>query len=82
LIPFGLAPFAVCRSLCSYPYSKLKAMNVGGTVECLRMATAGAELASCHFVSSTSVFDSPFYMEQSYQDGVPEDDDLEGASPE
>jgi L-aminoadipate-semialdehyde dehydrogenase len=73
-------PFGVCRSLRSYPYSKLKAMNVGGTVECLRMATAGAELASCHFVSSTSVFDSPHYMEQSYQDGVPEDDDLEGAS--
>lgn len=40
-----------------YPYSKLKPMNVNGTIEAMRMATSGKEMASFHFVSSTSVFD-------------------------
>jgi L-aminoadipate-semialdehyde dehydrogenase len=40
-----------------YPYSQLKAYNVGGTVEALRLATSGSKLAAFHFVSSTSVFD-------------------------
>ena len=59
-----------------YPYSKLKPMNVGGTIECLRLATCGEELASMHFVSSTSVFDSPHY--EGMMDAVPEDDQLDG----
>lgn len=61
-----------------YPYSKLKAANVGGTVEALRLATAGTELAAVHFVSSTSVFDSSYYVEQLVE--VPESDALQGGS--
>lgn len=61
-----------------YPYSKLKPMNVGGTVECLRLATCGTELASVHFVSSTSVFDSAHYMGRS--ELVSEDDPLDGGA--
>ena len=59
-----------------YPYSKLKPMNVGGTVECLRLATMGKDLASMHFVSSTSVFDSPHYDNSMVK--VSEDDQLDG----
>ena len=61
-----------------YPYSKLKPMNVGGTVECLRLATCGAELASVHFVSSTSVFDSPHYMGRNQL--ISEQDPLDGGA--
>ena len=58
-----------------YPYSKLKPMNVGGTAECLRLATAGSTVASVFFVSSTSVFDGSHYAQFTE---VPEDDALEG----
>eukprot|EP00039_Didymoeca_costata_P013486 m.205781 g.205781 ORF g.205781 m.205781 type:complete len:984 (-) comp15790_c0_seq1:3659-6610(-) len=61
-----------------YPYSKLKPMNVGGTVECLRLGTCGKSLAAVHFVSSTSVFDSPAYTNR--LEPVSEDDDLSGGS--
>ena len=46
-----------------YPYGKLKPMNVGGTVEGLRLATTH-HVKPFHFVSSTSIFDSPYYMQQ------------------
>ena len=58
-----------------YPYEKLKAANVGSTVELLRLATVG-ELKPLHFVSSTSVFDSDFYI--NLNEKVREDDDLTG----
>lgn len=61
-----------------YPYSKLKPMNVSGTAECLHLAACGNDLASVHFVSSTSVFDSPHYFRSS--DGVSEDDPLDGGA--
>eukprot|EP00040_Diaphanoeca_grandis_P023592 m.128593 g.128593 ORF g.128593 m.128593 type:complete len:1288 (+) comp29345_c3_seq1:30-3893(+) len=59
-----------------YPYSKMKATNVQSTVECLRLATMGETLASTHFVSSTSVFDSAYYMERAGP--VLESESLEG----
>ncbi|EGD72477.1 hypothetical protein PTSG_11594 [Salpingoeca rosetta] len=46
-----------------YPYSKLKAANVQGTSEILRLACIGEELIKVIFVSSTSVYDSPTYMQ-------------------
>ena len=61
-----------------YPYSKLKPMNVGSTVEILRMATAGAKLAAVHFVTSTSVFDSPHYL--ALTEDVQESDNLAGGA--
>eukprot|EP00911_Craspedida_sp_UC1_P002465 UC1_evm2s1834 len=49
-------------------------MNVGGTAEVLRMATAGSTLASVHFISSTSVFDAPPYLRRARD--VSEEDTL------
>eukprot|EP00054_Salpingoeca_dolichothecata_P011596 m.64349 g.64349 ORF g.64349 m.64349 type:complete len:1290 (+) comp19542_c0_seq1:69-3938(+) len=46
-----------------YPYSRLKPMNVSGTVQALQLAVAGKKVAAVHFISSTSVFDSPHYMQ-------------------
>lgn len=61
-----------------YPYAKLKAANVLSTIECLRLATRGKTLASVHFVSSTSVFDSNYYMDRNQS--VLESEDLDGFS--
>eukprot|EP00043_Microstomoeca_roanoka_P019450 m.219113 g.219113 ORF g.219113 m.219113 type:complete len:1307 (+) comp16996_c4_seq1:173-4093(+) len=47
-----------------YPYSKLKAVNVQGTVEIIRLSCSGREAIPLYFVSSTSVFDSPHYVKQ------------------
>jgi thioester reductase-like protein len=41
-----------------YPYQLLRAANVGGTVEVLRLA-ARTRLKPVHFVSTVSVFDAP-----------------------
>eukprot|EP00730_Choanoeca_flexa_P002676 TRINITY_DN11128_c0_g1_i1.p1 TRINITY_DN11128_c0_g1~~TRINITY_DN11128_c0_g1_i1.p1 ORF type:complete len:749 (+),score=225.20 TRINITY_DN11128_c0_g1_i1:35-2248(+) len=61
-----------------YPYSKLKPMNVNGTIEAMRLATAGKNMASFHFVSSTSVFDSWHYINMTTP--VLESDDLSGGA--
>jgi thioester reductase-like protein len=46
-----------------YPYSRLKATNVGGTEECLRLACAG-KAKLFHHVSSFSVFDNPSHFDR------------------
>ncbi|KAJ3196901.1 large subunit of alpha-aminoadipate reductase [Irineochytrium annulatum] len=63
-----------------YPYHKLRAANVLGTLWGLRMATEG-RLKPFHFVSSTSVLDTRHYVRKFLDVGkaVPESDDLEGA---
>jgi len=38
------------------PYSQLKAANVGGTHEVLRLATAGGKIKTVHHISTLSVF--------------------------
>lgn len=43
-----------------YPYSALKAANVIGTQEVLRLACLG-KVKPVHYVSSVAVFESPFY---------------------
>ena len=43
-----------------YPYQILRAANVAGTVEILRLATQ-TRIKPLHFVSTVSVFDSPEY---------------------
>ncbi|KAI9362960.1 hypothetical protein DFJ73DRAFT_811755 [Zopfochytrium polystomum] len=63
-----------------YPYSKLSAPNVHGTLWALKLACT-RRLKPLHFVSSTSVLDTRSYIRK-YLDagkGVPESDDLEGA---
>ncbi|KAJ1548360.1 large subunit of alpha-aminoadipate reductase [Cladochytrium tenue] len=65
-----------------YPFSKLKAPNVLGTVWALRLACAGGRLKALHFVSSTSAIDTRHYIRHfldAGRGGVPESDDLEGA---
>lgn len=47
-----------------YPYQMLRAANVGGTIEVLRLATQ-SKLKPLHFVSTISVFDSPEYLVKS-----------------
>jgi L-aminoadipate-semialdehyde dehydrogenase len=67
-----------------YPYQKLRAPNVLGTLEALRLA-ADQRIKPFHFVSSTSVLDTDHYVRESDlrrergQDGVLESDDLEGS---
>ncbi|KAG0019723.1 large subunit of alpha-aminoadipate reductase [Entomortierella chlamydospora] len=67
-----------------YPYPKLRAANVIGTLQGLKMAST-YHTKSFHFVSSTSVLDTAHYIElsdalaDSNNRGVPETDDLEGA---
>jgi L-aminoadipate-semialdehyde dehydrogenase len=56
-----------------YPYSKLKAANVCGTLETLTLACTH-HLKPLYFVSSTSVLDTPNYVER--QGVVMESDDL------
>ncbi|KAF7980317.1 hypothetical protein HWV62_39118 [Athelia sp. TMB] len=64
-----------------YPYEKLRAPNVLGTLTALELAGTGRAKALV-FVSSTSAIDAEFYVQLSDQSegrGVPESDDLEGA---
>ncbi|KAF9329744.1 large subunit of alpha-aminoadipate reductase [Podila minutissima] len=67
-----------------YPYPKMRAANVLGTLQGLKMAST-YHTKSFHFVSSTSVLDTAHYGELSdaladtTNRGVPETDDLEGA---
>ncbi|CAO3703787.1 unnamed protein product [Rhizopus stolonifer] len=59
-----------------YPYSQLYAPNVLGTLWGMRLASEHKQ-KSFHFVSSTSVLDTPYFIEQGAY--VSEDDNLEGA---
>ncbi|KAF9438801.1 large subunit of alpha-aminoadipate reductase [Entomortierella beljakovae] len=67
-----------------YPYPKMRAANVIGTLQGIKMAST-YHTKSFHFVSSTSVLDTAHYIElsdalaDSKNRGVPETDDLEGA---
>lgn len=68
-----------------YPYANLRAANVLGTIETLRLCAAGkAKLYA--FVSSTSVLDTNHYVQESERivssggAGISEDDDLAGSS--
>ncbi|KAG0202727.1 large subunit of alpha-aminoadipate reductase [Mortierella sp. GBA30] len=67
-----------------YPYPKMRAANVMGTLQGIKMAST-YHTKSFHFVSSTSVLDTAHYGElsdaltDSNCRGVPESDDLEGA---
>ncbi|KAG0224444.1 hypothetical protein B0O80DRAFT_495528 [Mortierella sp. GBAus27b] len=68
-----------------FPYPKLKAANVLGTLQGIKMASTG-HTKTFHFVSSTSVLDTAHYGELSDSlgnsnevRGVSETDDLEGA---
>lgn len=59
-----------------YPYQQLRAPNVIGTLWAMRLASS-EKPKSFHFVSSTSVLDSPHYI--NLTEPVSEADDLEGA---
>ncbi|KAI9280255.1 L-aminoadipate-semialdehyde dehydrogenase [Umbelopsis sp. AD052] len=67
-----------------YPYQHLRAPNVIGTLEAMKLATEHHQ-KSFHFVSSTSVLDTQHYVELSdaltekHGHGVLESDDLDGA---
>ncbi|CAD6887048.1 unnamed protein product [Tilletia controversa] len=75
-----------------YPYSRLRAANVGSTLACIQLATIG-KAKSFTFVSSTSALDTEHYVRlsdslaqsnatvdgQKPLAGVPEADDLEGS---
>ena len=67
-----------------YPYPKMRAANVMGTLHGLKMAST-YHTKSFNFVSSTSVLDTAHYSElsdalaDSSRNGVPETDNLEGA---
>ncbi|KAI8821825.1 uncharacterized protein EV422DRAFT_586674 [Fimicolochytrium jonesii] len=62
-----------------YPYHKLRAANVLSTLWCLRLATT-THVKPVHFVSSTSVLDTPHYVRKlDTGTRVYEDDDLMGA---
>ncbi|EJD54724.1 alpha-aminoadipate reductase Lys1p [Auricularia subglabra TFB-10046 SS5] len=59
-----------------YPYEKLRAANIIGTLVALRLAATGRPKMLC-FVSSTSALDSDYYVR--LPGAVSEDDPLEGA---
>jgi L-2-aminoadipate reductase len=67
-----------------FPYSKLKAANVTGTLTALSLATTGRSKLFT-FISSTSAVDTEHYVRLSDKIigsgglGVPETDDLEGS---
>ncbi|KAL9936398.1 hypothetical protein V8E36_004466 [Tilletia maclaganii] len=76
-----------------YPYSKLRAANVGSTLACIQLASIGKP-KTFTFVSSTSALDTDHYVhlsdtlaqrsssasaEEKALVGVPESDDLEGS---
>ncbi|KAF9559061.1 large subunit of alpha-aminoadipate reductase, partial [Mortierella alpina] len=66
------------------PYDKVRAANVLGTLQGIKMAST-YHTKSFHFVSSTSVLDTEHYrrlsdvLAQTGERGIPETDDLEGA---
>lgn len=68
-----------------YPYSKLKAPNVQGTIDAMELCAVGRPKTFV-FVSSTSVLDNDYYVQLSDRlcsegkAGIPESDDLEGSS--
>ena len=68
-----------------YPYSKLKAPNVQGTIDAIELCAVGRP-KNFVFVSSTAVLDNDHYVRLSDRlcnegkAGVPEDDDLSGGS--
>ena len=72
-------------TLLRYPYSKLKAPNVQGTIDALKLC-AHDRPKTFVFVSSTSVLDNEHYVQLSDQlcgegkAGIPESDDLQGSS--
>ena len=59
-----------------YPYQQLRAANVIGTLWGMKLAS-NQKPKSFHFVSSTSVLDTPHYV--NFAGPVPETDDLEGS---
>ncbi|OMJ17629.1 L-aminoadipate-semialdehyde dehydrogenase [Smittium culicis] len=63
-----------------WPYEKLRAPNVLGTVEALKIASSH-HLKPLVFVSSTSALDTPHYVRvgEASPNGVSESDDLEGS---
>jgi L-aminoadipate-semialdehyde dehydrogenase len=68
-----------------YPYERLKAANVNGTIEIIRMAAGGKKLKPIHYISTTSVFDSQGYSNLSdvYEDtDLPYHEDLNGGYPQ
>lgn len=68
-----------------FPYSKLKAPNVQGTIDAMDLCAIGRPKTFV-FVSSTSVLDNDYYVQLSDRlcgegkAGIPESDDLEGSS--
>jgi L-aminoadipate-semialdehyde dehydrogenase len=69
-----------------YPYEKLRSANVLSTLTALELASTGNP-KSFVFVSSTSAIDTEHYVQLSdslsndaNRRGIPESDDLEGAS--
>lgn len=67
-----------------YPYSKLKAPNVQGTIDALELCSIGRAKAFV-FISSTSVLDNEYYVQLSDRLcsegklGIAESDTLEGS---
>ena len=68
-----------------YPYNHLRATNVQGTIEALKLCSSG-KAKRFVFISSTSVLDAPHYVQLSNEiiskggAGISEDDDLQGSS--
>lgn len=68
-----------------YPYSKLRPVNVGGTMDALKLCCQGKPKHFV-FVSSTSVLDTDYYVRLSTESlqaggkGIPDEDDLAGSS--
>ncbi|ORZ36610.1 hypothetical protein BCR44DRAFT_1068427 [Catenaria anguillulae PL171] len=62
-----------------YPYAKLAPANVAGTLEALKLATAGNRIKPVHFVSSTSVLDTPHFTQHLGGAAVHESDPLHGS---
>lgn len=68
-----------------YPYSTLKPANVLGTIDALKLCASG-KAKQLAFVSSTSVLDTEYYVQESEKAlaagkaGISEEDDLEGSS--
>ncbi|SNX83185.1 probable LYS2 - L-aminoadipate-semialdehyde dehydrogenase, large subunit [Melanopsichium pennsylvanicum] len=76
-----------------YPYSKLRAANVGSTICAIKLCNAGKKAKTLTFVSSTSALDTDHYIHlsdsivhgqdpaqagsESHRHGVPETDDIE-----
>ena len=67
-----------------FPYSKLKAPNVQGTIDAMDLCAIGRPKTFV-FISSTSVLDNDYYVQLSDRlcgegkAGIPENDDLEGS---